>query len=54
MLVRWALQKGVAVIPKASSQAHLLENKDVFSFRLTDEEVHIQDHRILKDAHIML
>uniref|UniRef100_A0A7S0NP81 NADP-dependent oxidoreductase domain-containing protein n=1 Tax=Calcidiscus leptoporus TaxID=127549 RepID=A0A7S0NP81_9EUKA len=39
VLLRWALQKGAAVIPKASSQRRLLDNARLFHFHLTDAEV---------------
>jgi 2,5-diketo-D-gluconate reductase B len=42
--LRWLLQQpNVAVIPKASSEAHLRANLDVFDFRLTAEEVRAID-----------
>lgn len=34
ILLRWALQKGVTVIPKATSVKHLKENLDIFDFEL--------------------
>jgi diketogulonate reductase-like aldo/keto reductase len=38
--LRWAVQQeGVVTIPKATSEAHLRENLDVFDFRLTDPEM---------------
>ncbi|MFW6449816.1 MAG: aldo/keto reductase [Nanoarchaeota archaeon] len=37
--LRWLLQKGLAVIPKASSKEHIKENKDIFDFELRDEEM---------------
>jgi len=38
--LRWLLQKGIIVIPKASSEAHLRENMDIFDWELSaaDEE----------------
>ena len=35
--LRWLLQKGLIVIPKASSDAHLRENLDLFDWELTPE-----------------
>ena len=40
VLVRWALQLGVATIPKSADRAHLESNADVFDFVLTDEQMH--------------
>ena len=37
--LRWLLQKGLAAIPKASSQAHLTANLDVFDWALSDDEM---------------
>jgi diketogulonate reductase-like aldo/keto reductase len=34
ILLRWALQKGLTVIPKATSSAHLRENYNIFDFEL--------------------
>ncbi|MFO7846671.1 MAG: aldo/keto reductase [Balneolaceae bacterium] len=37
--LRWLIeQENVVAIPKASSEAHLQENIDIFDFELTDEE----------------
>lgn len=38
--IRWLIQKGITVIPKARSEAHLKENFDVFDFELTDKDMH--------------
>ena len=37
--LRWLIQKGMVVIPKASSRAHLEENMDVFGWALSPEEM---------------
>jgi diketogulonate reductase-like aldo/keto reductase len=37
--LKWLLQKGTIVIPKASGREHLLENLDVFDWQLGKEEV---------------
>ncbi len=37
--LKWLIQKGMIVIPKASSESHLKENFDIFSFELTKEEI---------------
>jgi diketogulonate reductase-like aldo/keto reductase len=37
--LRWLVQKGISVIPKASSEAHLRANMDIFDWSLTDEEM---------------
>lgn len=37
--LRWLLQKGMVVIPKAGSKEHLKENMDVFGWTLSPEEM---------------
>lgn len=37
--LRWAIQRGTAVIPKTASQARLSENLDLFSFELTTDQM---------------
>ena len=39
VILRWLIQKGIPTIAKASSQEHLQENLEVFSFLLTDKEM---------------
>ena len=39
IILRWNLQKGVAVIPGSSNPEHIEENLDIFDFELTDEEM---------------
>ena len=41
VMLRWALQHGMVVLPSSSKEAHIRENADVFSFELNDE--HMQD-----------
>ncbi|WPH02855.1 Aldo/keto reductase [Acrodontium crateriforme] len=39
VLLRWATQRGIAVIPKSNNQSRLAQNLDVCSFDLTEEEI---------------
>jgi diketogulonate reductase-like aldo/keto reductase len=39
VLVRWCLQLGVPVIPKSTHRERIVENGQVFDFRLTDEDM---------------
>ena len=37
--LRWLVQHGITVIPKSSSERHLRENTDIFSWKLTKKEM---------------
>jgi len=39
VLLRWALQKGLAIVPKSASEARMAENGASFGFSLTAEEL---------------
>ncbi|MFI5333587.1 MAG: aldo/keto reductase [Chlamydiales bacterium] len=39
IILRWLIQKGIPTIAKASSQEHLRENLEAFSFLLTEAEM---------------
>ena len=39
VILRWDLQRGVAVIPGSSNPDHIRENLDLFGFKLTPEEM---------------
>ncbi|KAH8555651.1 xylose reductase [Umbelopsis sp. PMI_123] len=39
VLLRWSVEKGIAVIPKSSSEARMVANHDVLSWSLTEAEM---------------
>ena len=39
VVLRWHIQRGVAVIPKSTSKSRIAENLDVFDFVLSEQEV---------------
>ena len=39
VVLRWALQRGTAVIPKTSQKDRLIENRSLFDFELSDQEM---------------
>ncbi|CAD6992590.1 unnamed protein product [Ceratitis capitata] len=39
VLLRWIVQKGIAVIPKSTNAKRMRENKDIFDFKLDVDEV---------------
>ncbi|CAG8517797.1 607_t:CDS:2 [Funneliformis caledonium] len=40
IVLKWAIQREIAVIPKSSNHDRLLENRNLFDFELTQEELH--------------
>jgi diketogulonate reductase-like aldo/keto reductase len=43
ILIRWALQRGLVVIPKSANRRRIFENADVFNFELTAEDMQLLD-----------
>lgn len=43
IILRWNIERGIVVIPKASSPEHLRENLDIFDFSLTPEDMQLLD-----------
>ena len=39
MLIRWALERDLIVLPKSTHRERIEENAQVFDFTLTDEDV---------------
>ena len=39
VLVRWAVQRGIPTIPKSSRRERILENRQVFYFTLSSEDM---------------
>jgi diketogulonate reductase-like aldo/keto reductase len=38
-MLRWGLQKGFVIIPKATTREHIIENASIFDFALSEEEM---------------
>lgn len=43
LLIRWDIQHGVVPLPKATSQEHIQENRDVFDFTITADDMAVLD-----------
>jgi methylglyoxal/glyoxal reductase len=43
ILIRWALQHGLVVIPKSGDRKRIFENADVFDFEITAEDMQLLD-----------
>jgi diketogulonate reductase-like aldo/keto reductase len=43
ILIRWALQHGIVVIPKSANRRRIFENADVFDFEITAEDMQLLD-----------
>jgi diketogulonate reductase-like aldo/keto reductase len=43
ILIRWALQRGLAVIPKSANRRRIVENADVFDFEIPPGDMEILD-----------
>jgi diketogulonate reductase-like aldo/keto reductase len=43
ILIRWALQRGLVVIPKSANRARIFENADVFNFEITADDMRLLD-----------
>jgi len=39
ILIRWALQHGLAVIPKSANRRRICENADIYDFEITPEDM---------------
>jgi len=43
ILIRWALQHDIVVIPKSADKNHIEENTAVFDFEMSDEDMQVLD-----------
>ena len=41
--LRWAVQKGISVIPKSASPERILSNSEIFDFEIEEEDMAIID-----------
>jgi diketogulonate reductase-like aldo/keto reductase len=39
VVLRWHIQRGIAVIPKSNSMERITENMNVFDFELSEQEI---------------
>jgi diketogulonate reductase-like aldo/keto reductase len=44
ILIRWALQHGLVVIPKSSNRRRISDNADVFDFEISEEDMRLLDN----------
>ena len=44
VLIRWAIQNGTSVIPKATGVSHIQGNLDALNFELSQEEFQVSTH----------
>ncbi|HET7392160.1 MAG TPA: aldo/keto reductase, partial [Candidatus Binatia bacterium] len=44
ILIRWALQRGLVVIPKSSNRRRIVENADVFDFEISKDDMRLLDN----------
>ena len=45
VVLRWAMQKGILVIPKTTSKARMADNANIFDFALSEEDIFAIDAR---------
>ena len=43
ILIRWALQHGLVVIPKSANRRRILENADIFDFEISPKDMQLLD-----------
>ena len=43
IILRWALQKDIVVIPKSKSKERIVENTDIFDFKISEEDMKALD-----------
>jgi diketogulonate reductase-like aldo/keto reductase len=43
ILIRWALQHGLVVLPKSSNRRRIFENADVFDFEISEDDMRLLD-----------
>ncbi|MHA1915722.1 MAG: aldo/keto reductase [Promethearchaeota archaeon] len=58
VLIRWGLQHKVIEIPKSGSKQHLIDNANIFDFKLDEEDMTQldnlnEDYRIVDDPHLI-
>lgn len=41
VVLRWVVQRGIVVIPKAATQQHMLDNIDIFDFELSQDDMDV-------------
>lgn len=41
--LKWAIQKGISVIPKSANPDHIISNADLFDFTIEEEDIAIMD-----------